>query len=237
MGRWRLFLKMAFAVSAVVLFCLAECNEAFAAGYIGRTFAVFDFLPDSTAENDPDLDYLAVWLGLAISNGLQKNETVTVVERKKLVAILEELSLGSSDIVSAGTRLNLGRLTGADYLVFGSYVKAGSQIMLSARLVNSRSGVIIKSNNVFGPGKEIDKLALSLSEKLLKDAGIAAEREESRQTGRKTDLSRIGAYYLKGLELEKRHDYEGAVEAYKKVLKIDRDNPWVRKRIKRILVQ
>lgn len=208
---------------------------ASATGYVGKTFAVFDFLPDSTAENDPDLDYLAVWLGLMVSNNLQQHETVTVVERKKLISILEELDIGSSEITSSGTRLELGKLTGADYLVFGSYVKAGTQIMLSARLVNSRSAIVVKSNNVFGQESDIDNLVAALSFKLLKDAGLAISREEIRQTGGGDDLSRIGAYYMQGLNLEKMHDYKGALDAYKKALSIDHHNPWVKKRIKNII--
>ena len=228
--------KKICAFFAFLLISFLSYTGTYASGYIGKTFAVFDFIPDSTAENDPDLDYLAVWLGLMVSKNLQLHETVKVVERKELISILEELNLGSSEIVSSGERLKLGKLTGADYLVFGSYVKAGTQIMLSARLVNSRSAIVVKSNNVFGTETDIDNLTAALSYKLLKDSGLSISREDIRQTG-KSNLSRIGAYYLQGLDLEKKHDYEGAIDAYKKALSIDHDNPWVKKRIKSILVQ
>ncbi len=55
-----------------------------------------------------------------VSNELSSTEKFTVVERNKLEKVLDEQDLGASGRVKAGTAAKIGKMTGAQYLVFGT---------------------------------------------------------------------------------------------------------------------
>lgn len=81
----------------------------------------------------------------------------TVVERTRLVRVLEELRLGSSTLADEETRLRVGRLAGARFMVFGGYMVIAGKMRLDLRLVDVESGKVLKavqktaaSNNISG---------------------------------------------------------------------------------------
>ncbi|MGA9340946.1 MAG: CsgG/HfaB family protein [Rhodanobacteraceae bacterium] len=55
-----------------------------------------------------------------LSNELASTHDFRVVERSKLQNVLEEQNLAASGRVRSGTGASMGKLTGADYLVFGT---------------------------------------------------------------------------------------------------------------------
>ncbi len=68
-----------------------------------------------------------------------------VVERQQLVKAMEELSIGSSELADAGTRLKLGKLLGAKQMVFGVFQVIGKQVRLDIRCVDVASGKILRT--------------------------------------------------------------------------------------------
>ena len=104
----RHYLKSYLAV--LCLFILTGCATT-GEDYTGpRAVAVWDLEDLSPrAGGRPDLWQL---LSGEIIQALQQAD-VQVVERQKILAILEELNLGSSSLADEGTRLRVGRMTGA----------------------------------------------------------------------------------------------------------------------------
>ncbi len=73
------------------------------------------------------------------------NGEYQVVERQRLVAILEELHLGSSALANEETRLRIGKLSGARQMIFGGYQTAGDTMRIDLRLVEVETGKILKT--------------------------------------------------------------------------------------------
>jgi TolB-like protein len=69
----------------------------------------------------------------------------TVVERTRLIRVLEELRIGSSELADEETRLKVGRLVGARFMVFGGYQIIGGKMRLDIRLVEVETGKVIKA--------------------------------------------------------------------------------------------
>lgn len=69
----------------------------------------------------------------------------TVIEREQLVLALEELHLGSSALADEKTRLKIGKIVGARFMVFGGYFVMGDQMRLDIRLVEVESGRILRA--------------------------------------------------------------------------------------------
>jgi curli biogenesis system outer membrane secretion channel CsgG len=68
-----------------------------------------------------------------------------LVERKDLLKVMEELHLGSTQLADADTRLRLGRIVGAQQMIFGAFQVIGRTMRLDIRCVDVASGRIIKT--------------------------------------------------------------------------------------------
>jgi curli biogenesis system outer membrane secretion channel CsgG len=67
------------------------------------------------------------------------------VERQELIKAMEELNIGSSDLADAQTRLKLGRVIGAQQMVFGAFQVVGPVVRLDLRRVDVASGKVLKA--------------------------------------------------------------------------------------------
>ncbi len=63
-----------------------------------------------------------------LTNELSARPTLTIVERQKLRAIVEEQNLSASGMVSAATSIQIGKLTGAQYLITGTITAFENQV-------------------------------------------------------------------------------------------------------------
>ncbi|HOJ14211.1 MAG TPA: CsgG/HfaB family protein, partial [Deltaproteobacteria bacterium] len=80
---------------------------------------------------------------------------VEVVERERLVAVLEELRLGSSQLADDETRLRVGRITGAREMVFGAYMVVGPTMRLDLRRVDVETGRVVRTASKTAPSGDV----------------------------------------------------------------------------------
>ncbi len=107
------------------------------------TVAVFDI--ENLSPDDFTGDDLGVLLSSEIVGRLSTKPGVQIIERQKLVSVLQELQLGSSELADESVRLKVGRMLGARRMVFGSYLVSGSNMRLDLRLVDVETGSILKT--------------------------------------------------------------------------------------------
>ncbi len=114
------------------------------------TVAVWDFdglSPISLAQPD-----LGERLAAEVTEAIMRKGNFQVVERQRLLVVLEEQNLGSQTIVDEPTRLRLGRIAGAQMMIFGAYQSfGGAQTRLDLRLVDVGTGRNIKSSDKLVP--------------------------------------------------------------------------------------
>jgi hypothetical protein len=104
--------------------------------------AVWD--PENLSFKDSGMPDLGQVLSGEIIQALQTSG-IKVVEREKLVAMLEELKLGSSELADESTRLKVGRMIGAREMVFGGYMIVGKTMRLDLRRVDVATGKVFKT--------------------------------------------------------------------------------------------
>ena len=97
---------------------------------------------DPLAEIRSDLGEM---LSSQIIDTFNQRGNYTIVERERLVLALEELSLGATSLVDDATRLKLGRIVGANLMVFGGYHIFGDLMRLDLRLVEVETGKTLKA--------------------------------------------------------------------------------------------
>jgi len=84
-------------------------------------------------------------LGGQITERFEQASGYLPVERSRLLSVMEELNIGSSDLAASQTRLRLGRLVGARQMVFGAYQVVAEIMRIDIRLVDVASGRILKA--------------------------------------------------------------------------------------------
>jgi TolB-like protein len=89
-----------------------------------------------------------------------------LIDRQSLQKILEELSLGSREIVDSDTRLRLGRLIGANVFVMGGYTVFRERIRIDARVVEVETG-LAKGASVEGVLADRDSIEEGLVRKVV----------------------------------------------------------------------
>jgi curli biogenesis system outer membrane secretion channel CsgG len=138
----------------IVLACFSGCASEQKVKNEVRTVAVWDLVnynqPGTVASDLGEL------LAARVIETLEDSRAYQVIERERLIDVLEELNLGTSPIVEESTRLKIGQIVGARYMVFGSYFVVADTIRIDLRLVEVETGNILKatqkmtsSTNVF----------------------------------------------------------------------------------------
>jgi len=132
-----------------LLFFISSCATEQAAykpvGYgSGSIVAVWD-LDDISVTSHPSLTDMQEFLTAKIIETLKTKGGYELVERQKLLLVLEELSIGSSELASETSRLKVGQMLGAQLMVFGGYQLVGEQLRIDLRMIEVSSGVVIKA--------------------------------------------------------------------------------------------
>jgi TolB-like protein len=137
-----------FWIAVILIFTVTGCQTAAP--------------PDAEPSRSPGLPSVAVWepdnltpdaslsewkefIASAILEVFEESDKVTLVEREKLFLALEELRIGSSDLADEQTRLEIGRMIGAQWMVFGTYIIIGETLRLDLRLVDVETGRILNA--------------------------------------------------------------------------------------------
>ena len=108
----------------------------------GNAIAVWNVEDLSPLPGRPDLGEL---FSDQIMQILNKPGTFRVIERKRLYLAIEELNLSTTPLVDETTRLRLGKIVGARWMIFGGYLAVGDQMRVDLRIVEVETGKVRKA--------------------------------------------------------------------------------------------
>jgi curli biogenesis system outer membrane secretion channel CsgG len=199
-----------------------------------QTVAVLPFRNDAVSSQER-LDFLSEWLPDTIAATLETSGELRVVERRQLLRILEEQKLGSSALSSRESRLELGKIVGAQTMIFGDFAAIGDVLQVSGRVVDVESGVVLKSATARGGVASARALGNQLSLELARGLGITVTRA-AQTAGVAGDRALEEAeLFYQGLEQEKNGRPDLAAESYRRALEIDPDDGEARRRLRKLL--
>jgi len=135
-------------------------------GAKGRLPTVGVLYFENASKQDKDLEGLAAGLLGMMITGLGETGRYNVVERERIDEVLKELKLTESDKVDSETGAKIGKLLGAQYLVYGTTLYAFGQYRVDARMVQVETGAIISTGSGTGTAEKVLELASSLSAKI-----------------------------------------------------------------------
>lgn len=95
------------------------------------------------------------WLRRTLAEGLVSALLATpgqvVVDRLRLREVLAEQKLGAEALADDATRLRLGRILGAERMVFGGFIVVGAEVQVHLRVVETATSRVLFSDETTAP--------------------------------------------------------------------------------------
>lgn len=110
-----------------------------------RTVPALSALPPGQA------DWLRRSLSEALAGALLRTPGQAVVDRLRLREVLAEQNLGSAALADADARLRLGRIVGAERMVFGSFFVVGDAVQVNLRVVDTATSRVLFADEATAP--------------------------------------------------------------------------------------
>ncbi|MBF0188674.1 MAG: tetratricopeptide repeat protein [Magnetococcales bacterium] len=117
-----------------------------------KSVAVWDFDNTTIAGLGAimDVDHLTRTLPEMILAGLSQVPDLAVIERVHLREVLEEQKLGASELTDPKSRVRLGNISGARFMVFGEYMSMGEMLQLFVRVVDVETSLVVYTDTLQG---------------------------------------------------------------------------------------
>ncbi len=213
------------------LFLLMALSQAFSQE---MTIAVLDFSNNCIFEKEK---YASLSPGLAeiMITELSTVKSLKFVERQKINALIQEMQMAQSGLVSEETGVQIGRLVGAKYLIFGSYMVFNNKVRVDARIVEVETGLTIKAEEVTQKVSKMFDIIKELNEKILKNLDIKLSNDEKQLLNANDTTTEVIELFSQGLKFEEAKDYDKAKQLYLKAFQLDKNFKPVRKKLKALL--
>lgn len=185
-----------------------------------KTVVVSDFEGGSIPPR-PETQFWGSALANLLIADLRASDSLRVIDRHLLAAVLQEQGLSAGDLADPATRLRIGNILSAHFFIFGTYTLLGDSALFVARMDDVETGQVVKTGQVSGTAAEMRLLSRKLSIEFLRglDSRLADQEETKIAQGGGPPLEAV-RYFSEGLDYESRGMYDQAVEMYTKALTV-----------------
>ena len=187
-----------------------------------KTIAIMPFDNFSTGEYQEKLGALGKGLADFFALDFTKISSFTVVERDKIEFIMKEIELQKSGAVDKAAAVQVGKILGAKYMVFGSITQLDySNARMVVRVVSVETSEIIAQADREGR-PQYSKMEKELVQQISKDLDVTlnAETIELIKQGGTASMDAT-SHYTMGLEFMDKYDYKKAYEHFKAAYDLD----------------
>ncbi|HHS14437.1 MAG TPA: hypothetical protein ENN03_11825 [bacterium] len=205
-------------------FCLfiLMTSRVFASGH--PTLAVLDFENNSIFKAN---EYRVLSQGLAeiLISEFDRFEDIQIVERRKMNHLLDELKLSQSGLMQNDLSVQVGKMLGVQYFVFGAFlVGYDDRMRIDVRIVEVETGLTVKSQDITGKTKQVLDLIQKLSRGLIKDLDIKGNRKKGSESirGERIDMNAL-VQFSHGVVHEDLGELQMARDFYMKALSLEPD--------------
>jgi len=185
-----------------------------------RSIAVLNF---RNLGGNTGFDPLATGLADMVITDLSQVKALTVIERSRMQALLEEMGLGQTGLVNEQTAPRVGRLLGVKKVLQGSFLDlAGGRLRLDANIADAVAKAALPIGETSGELARFFRLEKNLVFKVIDELEITlTEAEEKAILTVPTENLLAFLAYSRGLEASDRGDFAGAQKEFQEAVKID----------------
>ena len=174
----------------------------------------------SYGQDKEDFEALSVGLQDMLLTELAFNDQLRVVERGRIRDLLQELELDASGKVDASSAAEVGKLVGARYMIFGSFIDWYGDFRLNVRVVSVETGEIVKVNRARDDRENLFPMVVELANSLTEDLDLPAlsrQAYEQRMERSEEIPQEALRLYSKALLYADRGDTDRAIELFSQV--------------------
>ncbi len=124
-------------------------------------------LPFEVRSEQAELAVIGAGLGDMLVTDLAVSKDLTIVERARLQALLDELELSGSKAFDPETALRVGRLLAADLVLLGTLTSLAPDLRMDARLVAVETGAVMAAAKAEGAVEQFFAVETRLAQDLL----------------------------------------------------------------------
>jgi len=156
--------------------------------------------------------------GMLVSE-LRLHPDSRLIDRSDAQRLLDEQGLAAGSRINAATAASIGRVVGARYVVFGTFVDLYGKFRVDARIVDAETGQIIHVATASGDQEQLFRIIQNVAQEILADLEFPPlpNEIEAARTGRSIPTSAL-MFYSRALLYQDRGDTPRAVEFYRKAL-------------------
>jgi hypothetical protein len=133
--------------------------------------------------SDPAVKESAAQAGALLGAYLGTQDSLMLVERQQLAAVLGEQSLDASGLVNPATAARVGQLTGAKVLLLSRAFPEGKNLMVVVKIIGAETGRTFAQVESIPPGEKrsegLQSLAARIGDSVRKNAGELVAKAES----------------------------------------------------------
>ncbi len=155
-------------------------------------------------------DWLSRGFAEEVTGALSTVPSLLVIERNQLEKVIQEQDFQLSDLADQSRAATVGTLLSADKLLIGSFQITGTSILVTARVIDAKTGAL-DENRVFRHEDDLDNifsLYSALASSVVEGFSIKLTSSQSRRLDK---LKSAGTKNIKAYE-----NYARAMEAYRR---------------------
>lgn len=174
----------------------------------------------SYGQDQEDFEALTVGLQQMLLTELAANDQLRVVERGRIRDLLAEMELGATGNVDPSTAAEIGKLVGARYMVFGSFIDWYGDFRLNARVVSVETSEIVKVERARDERENLFSMLVEMADNLTRDLDLpelSRQAFEDRRERSEQIPQEALRLYSKALLYADRGDTDRAVELFNQV--------------------
>ena len=177
---------------------------------------------------DTAFNYLQKAIPNLLITNLEQSKLFQVITWERMYDVLDQMGKKEVETIDANLGFDICRKEGCDFIVIGSFIRAGDVFATDAKVLDVETKKIINSVNSRGnsAGSILDTQIDELSKAISRSLGISARKIESaRMHIRDVTTGSLKAYnyFLKGREALDKMYYSDARQFFENALMIDPD--------------
>jgi len=172
----------------------------------------------SYGQDAEDFQALRVGMQQMLMTELGMNSAARVVDRAQINALLQEQDLGANGRVDQNTAARIGKVVGARYMIFGSFMDFYGDFRIDARIIDVETSELVKTTRVRDSREELYQLIVELGESIMADVNLPPLPEAVREARESRELpAEALTLYSRALFYQDRGQDDRAIELFRRV--------------------
>jgi TolB-like protein len=221
-------MKKVLLLLALLLVIVLPANS------ISFRIALSDFAVHS---KNPNYEFMGKGISEMIAVELAKATGVNLIEREKRAEVLEEIEFALSDLADTTKQVEVGRMLAAKYLVFGEIIDMDGEVLISLRMVDVESAIVVWNKQIVARITNYDYITGYFTMSILEHLGLPVPSSTIAKVESIEEKNEDAVVaFSKAVDAYDRKETAEATKELARARRIDPDNEAVRVYLSKLLV-